>query len=126
VYVLIWKGLAEGIDGCVDCGEFRGIWRGLADVRWGSGARIRDRNTKKKRPGGARRLDANIYDGKYSPFGRTCQDNNLLGRGFFGRGAGEGEERLIAQKACDPKPYLAPTKRAGRRRRASRSPFGMT
>jgi len=45
-------------------------------VRRGSGVRARDWGIKKKRPGGARRLDASIYEGEYSPLGRTCQYNN--------------------------------------------------
>jgi len=36
------------------------------------------------------------------------------------------EEGFIAQKACDGKPYLATTKRTGRKPRASRTSLGMT
>jgi hypothetical protein len=104
VYVLIWKGLAEGFEGCVDGGGSRGIWRGLRGVvERGSGARIRDWGIKKKKPGGARRLDASIYEGEYSPFGRTCQDNNLVESGFYPREAGEegeGKERFLTPRTA--------------------------
>lgn len=55
MYVLILKGLGKGSDGCVDCGAFREIGRGLRGARRQSGARIRDWGIKRKsraRPGG--------------------------------------------------------------------------
>jgi hypothetical protein len=38
----------------------------------------------------------------------------------------EDEEGFLAQKACDGKSYLAPTKRAGRKTRASQASLEMT
>jgi hypothetical protein len=60
--VLSLKGLAEGFDECVGYGGFREVWRELRGVRRGSGVRFRGWSIKKKKPGGARRLDASIYE----------------------------------------------------------------
>ena len=46
-------------------------WRAVRE--WSKDWRL---GHKKKKPGGARRLDASIYEPEYSPLGRTCQDNN--------------------------------------------------
>ncbi len=48
MYALNLKGLVEGFDGCVDCGEFRGIWRALRGARRGSGARTGPGGIKRK------------------------------------------------------------------------------
>jgi len=81
---------------------------------------------QKKKPGRAQRLDAIIYAQNYSTSRKTCQDNNNSSADLLPSRQAMKKERciqrrtrdgaeVIAQKACDAKPFLT-----------SRTPFGMT
>ncbi len=70
----------------------------VRDGEWGADSRL---GHKKKKPGGARRVDARIYEGKFSSFGRTCQDNNFWTFDWFGMNS-RVEERFLRSGTARP------------------------